>query len=341
MTRAVILATLRRLGPSTALELQDATGISATTIRRYLVPPTVTLLTVEWTPTGRLDQTLHAHRGLLRLWAAGRVSVRDCPAIGGWQVTHGSARTVPGVRGTVATGRKAEVPADEVSKMRLLDLYCGAGGCAVGYHRAGFTEIVGVDIAPMPRYPFDFTRGDALAYVARYGGEFHAIHASPPCQGYSRMRNITGKEYPLMLEDVRAALRATGKPYVIENVEDAPLIDDIMLCGTMFGLKVFRHRRFESNVFMMAPPHISHRFFGKLCGQGRPPTPERQYMTITGNFSGQEAGRAAMGIDWMNRQELSQAIPPVYTEYVGRALIEHIQSKCCGEASGPLAGPLA
>ena len=206
--------------------------------------------------------------------------------------------------------------------MRLLDLFSGAGGCAVGYYRAGFTDIVGVDIADQPRYPFTFIRGDALKYLAAHGNEFDAVHASPPCQGYSKMRYTTGKEYPLMLDDVRKALRATGKPYVIENVEGAPLIDATLLCGTMFGLNLFRHRKFETSFFMMAPPHAKHSIYGISCGQGMPPTAEKKYMTITGNFTGQEAGRLAMGIDWMNRRELTQAIPPAYTHFIGAALLD-------------------
>lgn len=208
-----------------------------------------------------------------------------------------------------------------MTRPRLLDLFCCAGGAAMGYHRAGF-DVVGVDIKPQPRYPFAFVQGDALEYAAAHGHEFNAIHASPPCQGYSRMRHITGREYPMMIEDVRNALRAAGKPYVIENVEDAPLIDDILLCGTMFGLKTFRHRKFEMSFFMMAPPHITHAVFGKAAPQGRPTTVDRQYITVTGNFSGIETAKQAMGIDWMSRPELSQAIPPAYTEYIGRHLIE-------------------
>lgn len=210
------------------------------------------------------------------------------------------------------------------SKPRLLDLFSGAGGCTKGYQRAGF-YVVGIDINPQPRYCGDeFVQADALEYVAKHGHEFDAIHASPPCQGYSRMRHVTGKEYPLLIEDVRTALRPTGKPYIIENVEDAPLIDYILLCGTMFGLKTFRHRKFETSFFMMAPPHITHTLFGKASGQGRPITPERQYITVTGNFSGIKTGQRAMGIDWMSKRELTQAIPPAYTEYIGRHLMEVI-----------------
>lgn len=129
-----------------------------------------------------------------------------------------------------------------------------------------------------------------------------------------------------MIEDVRRTLVATSKPYVIENVEDAPLVDAVMLCGTMFGLKVFRHRKFETSFFMLAPPHATHRIFGKACPQGRPPTADKPYMTITGSFSGAEAARQAMGIDWMNRREMAQAIPPAYTEYIGRHLLDHINA---------------
>jgi len=208
-----------------------------------------------------------------------------------------------------------------MSRPKLLDLFCCAGGAAMGYYRAGF-DVVGVDIKPQPRYPFQFVQGDALEYVAKHGHEFDAIHASPPCQGYSRMRHVTGKKYPLMIDEVRAVLRATGKPYVIENVEDAPLIDDVLLCGTMFGLKTFRHRKFETSFFLLAPPHATHTVYGKAAKQGRPVTEERQYLTVTGNFSGIANGKRAMGIEWMSRAELSQAIPPAYTEYIGRHLME-------------------
>lgn len=196
----------------------------------------------------------------------------------------------------------------------------------MGYHQAGFTEIVGVDLAPMPRYPFEFVQADALEYVAAHGHEFDAIHASPPCQGYSSMRHVTGKEYPLLIEDIRSLLQATGKPYVIENVEGAPL-DGLTLCGTMFDLKVFRHRIFESSVFMLQPPHIKHSLFGIAAKQGRPPCKRRQYMTITGHFSDQVSAKKAMGIDWMNRGELAEAIPPAYTEWIGQYLIEAIGNK--------------
>ena len=125
-----------------------------------------------------------------------------------------------------------------------------------------------------------------------------------------------------MIDDVRAALRATNKPYIIENVEDAPLIDALVLCGTMFGLETFRHRKFETSFFMLSPVHATHTVYGKAVKQGRPVTAERKYITVTGNFSGIAVGKRAMGIDWMTRDELTQAIPPAYTEYIGRHLME-------------------
>lgn len=147
--------------------------------------------------------------------------------------------------------------------LRLLDAFCGAGGCSVGYHRAGFTEIVGVDIAPQPRFPFTFVQADALEFLAGVQpGEFDLIHCSPPCQGYSRMRHLPwlkGKEWPKLIEPTRELLCRIGTPWVIENVADAPL-DGLILCGGMFPeLKVYRHRRFESSHVILAPAHPRHR----------------------------------------------------------------------------------
>lgn len=209
---------------------------------------------------------------------------------------------------------------------RLLDIFCGGGGGSMGYYRAGF-DMVGVDIRPQPRYPFEFHQVDALAYVAEHGHEFCAIHASPPCQAYSSLRHLhKAKEYPDLIGPTRDALLATGKPYVIENVEGAPLLNPVCLCGTMFGLKIFRHRLFESSFFMLAPPHASHRHYGKAAPQGRRVTETNQFITVTGNFSDVAVGRAAMGIDWMNRAELTQAIPPAYTEWIGERLMEAINA---------------
>ena len=208
---------------------------------------------------------------------------------------------------------------------RLLDLYSGAGGAAVGYHRAGF-DVVGVDHKPQKRYPYRHVVADALEYVAEHGHEFDAIHASPPCQGYSRMRHLPwlrGRTYPLLIDATRAALRATGRPWIIENVEDAPL-DGVRLCGTMFGLKVYRHRLFESSVLMFQPQHRPHRV---VIGAGRNLNDRRDvhpdgWMSAAAHGKGyRRAMGAAMGIDWMTREELSQAIPPAFTAYLGAQLL--------------------
>jgi hypothetical protein len=137
-------------------------------------------------------------------------------------------------------------------KPRLLDMFCGAGGCSMGYLRAGF-EVTGVDLHPQPHYPFRFIQADAIAYCRKHGHEYDVIHASPPCQAYSITKNLkTAKtSHPDLVAATRAALIRTRKPYVIENVPGSPLINPLMLCGSMFGLGVIRHRLFESS-----PPHM-------------------------------------------------------------------------------------
>jgi DNA (cytosine-5)-methyltransferase 1 len=223
--------------------------------------------------------------------------------------------------------------------VRLLDLFCGAGGAAVGYHRAGFTDIVGVDIKPQPRYPFTFVQGDALEYLAAHGREFDAIHASPPCQAYSRLRHLPwlkDREYPELLEPTRSALRAIGRPWVIENVEDAPMLYSVVLCGVTFGLPVYRHRRFGASFFMWQPVHEPH-VETLAAGRASMATRYRNSSGVAGVFvkeinRGSLAGHAKgakqtgrlMGIDWMRRDELTQAIPPAYTEWIGRRLMEAI-----------------
>ena len=213
--------------------------------------------------------------------------------------------------------------------MRLLDLFCGAGGAAMGYSRAGFDEIVGVDIKPQKNYPFMFVLGDALEYLREHGGEFDFIHASPPCQAWSVASTVyrrNGKVYPQLIADNRKLLVETGKPYVIENVIGAPLLNPIKLCGLMFGLKVFRHRLFEMPFFIFEPPHPTHKnkqigkgYFSVAGGAGR----WKSWGTVHRNVSKGTAAewRLAMGIDWMTRKELSQAIPPAYTECVGKQFL--------------------
>lgn len=222
---------------------------------------------------------------------------------------------------------------------RLLDLFCGAGGAAVGYHRAGF-EVVGVDIKPQPNFPFKFWQEDAL-WVAGAAGRlaFDAIHASPPCQAFTAYQR-TGKvgEYPDLIAQTRGLLEMTGRPYVIENVEGAPLIDPVVICGTMFDppMEIQRHRLFETN-WQLEPPMWPCRH--KLNGRDR--YPGGRSKGRTGSSRGLvratiEIGswdipladqQAAMGIDWMTLEELSEAIPPAYTEVVGTQLMAHLKAK--------------
>lgn len=215
-----------------------------------------------------------------------------------------------------------------MTRPRLLDLYCGAGGAAMGYHRAGF-DVVGVDINPQPRYPFDFYQFDALnALLDRWLLEgFDAIHASPPCQAYSQMHASSG---PDMIGPTRRLLEATGLPYVIENVEGAPLHDPILLCGSMFDLDVERHRLFEANWPLKdhdwpcrhgiwAPRYDVHDHGRRY---------KSKVVPVYGNGGGKAAEHwpAAMGIDWMTRSELAEAIPPAYTAFVGTQLLEHLKA---------------
>jgi len=233
-------------------------------------------------------------------------------------------------------------------KLRLLDLFCGAGGAAMGYHRAGF-EVIGVDINPQPHYPFEFHQADALEFPLE---GYDTYHASPPCQAYSRLRHLPwlkGKIYPALIEATRKLLVATGKPWVIENVADAPLGQEygyIMLCGwSLAELPIYRHRLFESNVAMLAPAHRPHpaviypgghlnRRYSKSGGIGvfgftkGVPRSYGTFVSVVGydgtaNFP---KAKEAMGIDWMTKEELTQAIPPAYTEYIGKYLMEFIKS---------------
>lgn len=209
-----------------------------------------------------------------------------------------------------------------MTALKLLDLFCCQGGASMGYHNAGF-EVVGVDIEPQPRYPFDFVQADALAYLMEYGDEFDAIHASPPCQAFTNAQKIMGNRHPDYLGPVRDLLIVTGKPYIIENVPGAPLRDPIELCGAMFGLRTYRHRLFESNIPLVAPEHPEHIF--KTAKMGRVPEPW-EFMHVVGNFSGVEQARKAMDIDWMSRDGLRESIPPRYTAYLGRQLADHLEA---------------
>lgn len=223
-------------------------------------------------------------------------------------------------------------------KPRLLDLFCGAGGAAVGYHRAGF-EVVGVDIAPQPHYPFTFIQDDALEILRNWGWSsmtqrFSAIHASPPCQAYSMAaqgeRN-RGRQYPDLLAATRERLEASGLPWVIENVPGAPMRADFVLCGCRFGLELRRVRWFETSWrgFSLQHPCCHWGPVPSVVGHGTP-TWVREKLGYNPTI---EHYRQSMGIDWMNREELSQAIPPAYTEFIGRQLI-----RALGSAREPVEG---
>ena len=209
-----------------------------------------------------------------------------------------------------------------MDRPRLLDLFSCAGGAGMGYFQAGY-EVVGVDLHPQPRYPFEFHQADALAVLR---GEvldlsgFDAIHASPPCQSYSNAQRIQQNEHPDLVDAVRDLAQQTGLPYIIENVVGAPLDRPFMLCGAMWPeLQTYRHRLFETSFPVDVPPHPEHRF--PTTKMGRPPQPG-EFMHVVGNFSGADRARAAMGIDWMVRDELREAIPPAYTRLVGRSLLD-------------------
>ena len=209
-------------------------------------------------------------------------------------------------------------------KTKVLDLFCGAGGASMGYYRVGF-EVEGVDIKPQPNYPFKFHLADALEFPLE---GYDAYHASPPCQGYSATANLTwlkDKEYPLLILPTRLMLQTTGKPYVIENVKRARIgckqlethqisehgMDAGLLCGCMFGFPFYLERLFETNFLWWQPNHQKHdglvkgRMFGSRL---------RLAQSSKHNL-----------LAWMDKDELREAIPPAYTEYIGKYLKEFLR----------------
>jgi len=219
-----------------------------------------------------------------------------------------------------------------MTKPRLLDLFCCAGGAGMGYALAGF-DVTGVDIKRHKRNPHPVIEADALSLdPAWIAANFDAIHASPPCQRFSDLakRNGNGADWPDLIEPTRALLIATGLPYIIENVEGAPLVDPVMLCGTMFpGLRVIRHRLFESNIPLSAPPHGKHPLvftMDKRKGHYGKLNQDEAFVQVTGGGNCSKANAAAaMGIDWMTKDELNEAIPPAFTEHLGLQLLAHIR----------------
>lgn len=221
-----------------------------------------------------------------------------------------------------------------MTKPRCLDLFCGAGGAAKGLQRAGF-YVVGVDIKAQPHYCGDeFYQGDAMTFPLE---GYDCYWASPPCQAYSRLRHLPwlkDKVYWRSVPPTRERLYSTGKPWVMENVEDcSDMPDSIILCGQMFQLPVFRHRRFQSHPFLtLQPPHEKHNgvcahghaSMGKRYASSHVGVKEISRTSMAGHATGMASPGDALGIDWMTRDELAQAIPPAYSEYLGRYMMQAV-----------------
>lgn len=239
-----------------------------------------------------------------------------------------------------------------MSRPYLLDLFCGQGGAAAGYIAAGW-HVIGADLADhSKRYPGEFHQGDALAFLATNGAAVDAIHASPPCQGYSiaTAGNPSARaKHKRMIAATRELLILAGKPWVIENVEQArsQMVDPIMLCGRMFGLGALdedgmplvldRHRLFESNMPLAAPAHPKHgdeQVAGVYGGSRRSSKPnatpaDDRYAARHERHGGyvprsKRVQQELLGIDWMTVRGMQESIPPAYTEYIGRQLIDHL-----------------
>lgn len=240
-------------------------------------------------------------------------------------------------------------------KPKLLDTYCCAGGCSKGFTDAGF-DVYGIDIDPQPDYPYPFFQGDAIEALRRllrgegiaflngetlYLRDFAAIHASPPCQAFSLASLWQGvekrAEHPDLVDETRELLDVTGLPYTMENVEGSPLRRDLVLCGEMFGLRVHRHRVFElGGWFAMQPRHAPHHLKGARDNCHIEDGHARQ---VVGNYADHADASDAMGIDWMSRKSLTQAIPPAYTEFIGDQLLIYVEARSKNSARDVLGGP--
>ncbi|MEV0187174.1 SAM-dependent methyltransferase [Kitasatospora purpeofusca] len=207
--------------------------------------------------------------------------------------------------------------------MTVLDAYGCQGGAGMGYHLAGY-RVLSLDKEPQPRNPFAFVQADALAFITEFGHLFDLLHASPPCQRYTRCQKIQGREHPDLIAPTRTAMQATGRPWVIENVEEArsELRDPVMLCGAAFGLRTYRHRLFEpgGGLTITPPQHPVHT--ASLAKMGRP-VADGEFMHVVGNFSNVSLARsdAVMGMPWATRDGLREAIPPAYTQLIGRQAV--------------------
>ena len=215
--------------------------------------------------------------------------------------------------------------------MLCLDLFCGAGGAAMGYSQAGF-EVVGWDIEHHPGYPFEHHVGDALEVLADvdYVQSFDLVHASPPCQAYSTATRDHSR-HPDLVGPVRDLLVTAGVPYIIENVPQAPLLGPVMLCGSAFGLRVRRHRAFESTHHLTAPA-CRHKDAGPVVGVYGDHPDRREYRRPDGSRRGAKAtsvadAQHAMGIDWMGWRDLAEAIPPAYTAHLGGQIRRQLEPR--------------
>lgn len=220
-------------------------------------------------------------------------------------------------------------------QLRLLDLFCCEGGAGTGYARAGF-DVTGVDIVEQPRNPHHTIVADALAYLREHGHEYDAIHASPPCQGYSKALKHLAAPQPMLIDDVRGALKTIGKPWVIENVIGAPLANDsdlfgghgVELCGTMFGLRIYRHRIFESSFQLPLPPRLcdhSRHAMNPHSTDGR----EGMYAEF-GRCHPEKLWRKEMGVEWMSKHGAREAVPPAFTKWIGNALAAAVKTGIIG-----------
>jgi DNA (cytosine-5)-methyltransferase 1 len=210
---------------------------------------------------------------------------------------------------------------------RLLELFSGAGGSAMGWHRAGF-DVVCVDLKPQPRCLFEFHQADAIEYAKGHVHEFDAVAGGPPCKVHSALKHLADPSHTDLVPATREVMIESGLPYVIENVPGAPLLNPTVLCGSMFGLgagdrQLRRHRLFESNVPLAAPGPCVHTGYaiGAYGGGAHRTTNTRNAYQGTASER-----RAALGIDWMTRDEMAQAIPPAYTEWLGLQVIESLRS---------------